>query len=355
MTSAVRKEMKKLKINSFVWALMFSLGLSSFGCAKKEMVHIVGKTMGTQYNIKYFPGSSTPDRINITKGITNLLIKVNDEMSTYQKTSEITFFNKKQRPGNWLEISKDFYTVTKHALEIAKLTNGAFDPTIGPLVNLWGFGPDGKRKIPSQIEITKAKKRVGYKKVELSQDGKIRKKIPQVYLDLSASAKGFGVDKVTEYLEGQGVKDLMVEIGGELLTRGKKEKSSWKIAIEAPHPTKIGESFQKIIDISGLAVATSGSYRNYFSEDGADYSHAINYRTGQPIRHTLASVSVIDSKSCMFADSMATALMVMGPVKGMEFAEKQGLAAFFIYKLDGQKQKGFVEKGTSHFLKLVNK
>ncbi|MCR9205908.1 MAG: FAD:protein FMN transferase, partial [Halobacteriovoraceae bacterium] len=277
--------------NKFLKALAM-LGLLLFcACNKKvSMIHLTGRTMGTQYNVKYYTSDKLDDKVKTQEQIDEVLKKVNQEMSTYLKDSEISYFNQTDRLG-WLKISPDFFRVTTYALQLAHESEGAFDPTIGPLVNLWGFGPGGTKKVPKSEEIEEALKRVGYDKINLNKERtEIKKKVPGVYLDLSALAKGFGVDKVGDFLEDNEIKNYMVEIGGEVRTKGKKSDSSlWKIAIEAPHPTSQGESYQRILGLNSLSLATSGNYRNFFMENGKKYSHTINVGTGKPVAHSLAS------------------------------------------------------------------
>ncbi|MBK22719.1 MAG: FAD:protein FMN transferase ApbE [Halobacteriovorax sp.] len=335
--------------------LVFALGafFILIGCQKKvEPSHIVGRTMGTTYSIKYYSTKTKPDIKQVNKEVNRLLIEVNRQMSTYIPTSEISRFNREIKSQTAFPISDDFYFVLKKSLEISRKTGGQFDPTIGPLVNLWGFGPNGVKKVPTEAQIKKAKSRVGFEKLSLdSQNKRISKSIDNLYLDLSASAKGFGVDKISQYLETLKIENYMVEIGGEVRTKGSKGEAPWRIAIEAPHPTDQSKPFQKILDLNEHAVATSGNYRNYFEKNGKKFGHTIDFRTGRPTEHTLASVSVITKASCTEADALATALMVMGPLKALKFAELNGIKALFVYKLSGQTEGTFVEESTSHFKK----
>lgn len=327
-------------------------------CQKEapELVHITGKTMGTSYNVKYIKADSKVQRKAIAKEIELILKRVNQQMSTYQKDSEISYFNHHARLGHH-KISEDFFSVTDYALTLAKKTKGKFDPTIGPLVNLWGFGPDGKRKVPKKEEIEEAKLRVGYQKLELNKkELSIKKLVPGIYLDLSASAKGFGVDKVADFLERMSIKNFLVEIGGEVRARGYKlDKRPWKIAIQSPHPSDKSRPYHRVLNLVDMTMATSGDYRNFFKENGKKYSHTIDFQTGRPVVHTMASVSVAVKGSCMKADSLATALMVLGPIEGPQFAEKEKIAAYFIYKLDGQEDSSFVTQSTKEFERLFPK
>lgn len=320
-----------------------------------ELLHLQGRTMGTTYNIKFYTNKNLDDAEEVKGKVDELLVEVNKQMSTYIKESEISYFNQSDRLG-WIKISPDFLSVAKFALELAKQTGGIFDPTIGPLVNLWGFGPGGKRKVPEAKDIEAALMRVGYDKITLNiETSEIKKRVPGVYLDLSSLAKGFGVDKVSEYLESQGAKSYMVEIGGEVRTKGKKEDQAyWKIAIEAPHPTAQGKSYQKILELKNMGLATSGSYRNFFMQDGKKYSHTIDVKTGRPVAHTVASVSVASKESCMEADALATALMAMGLEKAFAYAEEKGIAAYFVYRDDGQEGRVFATKETKAFEQLFS-
>ncbi len=333
--------MKTLLITVILFAF-----ISSCQEDPKELL-ISGRTMGTSYSIRYFANNKTEDKVKLKASIDTILVDINQEMSTYIKTSELSTFNS-SKSTDWVKSSQNLFHVINYALIVAKETKGVFDPTIGPLVNLWGFGPNGQRKVPTTQQIEKARKRVGYKSLLVdSKNKKIKKLKTDIYVDLSASAKGFGVDAVAGLLNHYQVKNYMVEIGGEVITKGNKGDRSWRIAIEAPNPENQNRPYQKVLNISGMGLATSGDYRNFFMQNGKKYSHTINFKTGKPVDHTLASVSVAHESSCMKADAWATALLALGPIKGMELAKKLNLAAYFIYKLKGDDK--FIAKGTSRF------
>jgi thiamine biosynthesis lipoprotein len=227
-----------------------------------------------------------------------------------------------------------------------------FDITVGPVVNLWGFGPKNKpHKIPTESELEFAKKRVGYKylRVRLNPPA-IKKRYTRVYCDLSAIAKGFGVDKVSELLLKKNITNHLVEIGGELKAHGKKFNSDWVVGISVPDQSL--SMLQDRIALNNLSMATSGDYWNYFEENGQRYSHTINPKTGKPITHNLASITVI-SPSCMLADAYATAIDVMGPTKGMIFANRNKLNAYFITKEKDKFKTSFTE-GFKKFLMQGN-
>ncbi|MBT7608473.1 MAG: FAD:protein FMN transferase [Bacteriovoracaceae bacterium] len=337
----------------WIFACLFVIVLLSLLYDRKpvEITSLSGKTMGTSYSIKYLDNGHGIKPLGISKDINELLKKINQHMSTYIKDSELSKFNKSSLT-QWQKISPELYRALEHALSVAKKTNGAFDPTIGPLVNLWGFGPDKKRIMPTLKLIEKVKRRVGYNYIQLQKSPpQVMKSRSDVYLDLSASAKGYGVDAVSMHLLKIGIENHMVEIGGEVRTAGSKAGRPWKIGIEAPGPNYTLE--KKIVKLKNMSLATSGSYRNYFDLDGKKYSHVIDFRTGKPVSHTLASVSVVSKKGCMDADAWATALMVLGPVKGLELAKKLKIGAFFIYKKNDQPAKKFMEIMTPKFRELV--
>ena len=233
--------------------------------------------MGTTYSVKIVVDENSPNILqsDLKKRIDSVLIEVNRQMSTYIPTSEISIFNEMHNT-EWFNISKDFAFVLQQSIEIGKLTNGNLDITIGPIVNIWGFGPDQRPKeIPSENEIIEKMSLVGFNNLEVSLNpSSVKKNIPKLKVDLSATAKGFGVDKTFNLLKKLGYKNFMIEIGGEVRTAGLNQKNEkWKIGIaEADHSGKVN----KVIELSDFSMATSGDYWNYFEEDGIRYSHTIN-------------------------------------------------------------------------------
>jgi len=307
--------------------------------------------MGTTYHILYIGNSNEDNSQELKTAVDKNLLALNGVMSTYIPNSELSIFNH-SKSLEWQPISKSLSKVVGHALEVGKMSGGAFDPTIGPLVNLWGFGPKGKREIPSKEDITKALENVGLEKIELNSSKLLwKKKTRDVYVDLSALAKGFGVDEVAGLLESKGIENYMVEIGGEVKTKGSKKSGPWVIAIESPSIKEGAGSYHKILQLNSKALATSGNYRNFFKQNNKHYSHTINFKTGRPVAHTLASVSVADNEACMNADAWATALMSLGLDKGFELARKLKIPAYFIYKLDSSND--FDVKETEEFTKLT--
>lgn len=317
------------------------------GCSQPpvEVEHIYGHTMGTTYNVKY-PKVTAVDKGKVKQLIDERLIHVNKLMSTYDPTSELSRFNQ-YRFEQPFAISPETRKVVLEAMRLGELSDGVLDVTVGPLVNLWGFGPTMRpESIPSQQDVDAVRPYTGLDKLTVVKDGLV-KAHPQLYVDLSTIAKGYGVDVVAELLEEQGVESYLVEIGGEMRVKGEKGNGSeWLIAIEKP--VSDARAVQKIISIGDNAIATSGDYRNYYEQDGVRYSHLIDPRTGKPIQHNTVSVTVIHPSS-MTADGMATAFNVMGWESAIALAEQNDLAVFIV-KREGD---SFVEYSSPAFESLV--
>ena len=294
-----------------------------------EAIKISGPTMGTTYNITLFPAKdSALDSKQIQKQIDDSLKRINQQMSTWIKDSEISLFNNSEST-DWYPVSTEFASVVEAAQSISESSNGAFDITVGPLINIWGFGKDFKNNNPDDATITATKANTGYKKLTVrSSPPALKKQIPQLKINLSAIAKGYGVDAIAEQLAAAGVDNYLVEIGGEIRANGNKpNKSLWRIAIEKPSTKE--RSIQQGLLLNNTGVATSGDYRNYFERDGQRYSHTINPETGKPITHQLASITILH-KSAMMADGLATAIMVMGEDKAKTFIDDNKLSAYMI-------------------------
>lgn len=285
--------------------------------------------MGTTYSITVVADQLPPD--DLSQQIDRLLSKVDRSMSTYKDESEISRFNRLS-VGQTQKISSEFAEVIRISQKIWHQSNGAFDPTIGPLVDLWGFGPvDREGQVPSSESIEQVLSNVGFESIVL-EDLTLSKLAP-VALDVSAVAKGYAVDLVANHLEMLALPDYLVEIGGEIRVSGTNpDGQPWRIALEQP---QLFAAVDRVIEISDSAIATSGDYRNYFEKDGVRYSHTIDPRTGMPIRHKLASVSVI-AESCAEADAWATALSVMGAVESKKLANQLGLAVYMLVREDDQ-------------------
>jgi FAD:protein FMN transferase len=293
----------------------------------------VGETMGTTFSVKLrlppeFPLGSEA----LFDAIQGELDAVNGTMSTYQPDSDLSRFNEWDSTEPF-EVSPEVADVMRHALQVSRETNGAFDITVGPLVNAYGFGPDLRVDMPTDDELALLYLRVGYDKLSVDPEKNVvSKSRGDVYCDLSAIAKGYGVDRVATKLEELGITDYFVEVGGEVRGRGVNfEGQPWRVGIEQP---VAGErAVRKVVPLHDAAMATSGSYRNYTDVDGLRVSHTIDPRIGRPVAHNLVSVSVIHP-SCEMADAYATALMVLGPEEGPAFAREKGLQALFITEAD---------------------
>ncbi len=312
-----------------------------------KIVLINGFTMGTTYSIKIKTADAVVNQEKIRADIEKILLEINRKMSTYIVDSELSVINFSNSLDSNL-ISDDLFKVISHANTISKTTNGAFDITVGPLVNLWGFGPNkSENKIPSNEEIELIKKNIGYKKIYLNKETTSIKKLhPDLYVDLSGIAKGFAVDKIALYLNSYNLENYLVEIGGELIAKGTNEDNEvWQIGIENPN-----NNLAKIIGLKDIAMATSGDYRNYFEKNGVRYSHTINPNTGKPIKHKLASVTVLD-KTAMNADALATAFMVLGPAKTIELANELKIGVYLIIKND----ENFYEEYNEYFEPFISK
>ncbi|WP_439234790.1 FAD:protein FMN transferase [Lonepinella koalarum] len=336
----------------YLFTLVLSLLLVA--CSKDpEIITLTGKTMGTTYHIKYIDDGKVSQKVEQAHEQIEVILKqVNDQMSTYIPTSELSRFNQNTQINQPIEISPELGKVITESLRLNKLTDGALDVTVGPLVNLWGFGPDKRLdKEPSQQELNECLALVGINKLKLTQSAEkfsLEKSIPELYIDLSSIAKGYGVDQVADYLETIGTQNYLVEIGGEIRAKGKNaEQKSWQIAIEQPNLDG-SRTIQQVIGLDNIGMATSGDYRNYFEQDGVRYSHEIDPKTGYPVQHHLASITVLHP-SAMTADGLSTGLFVLGEEKALEIAEQQGIAILMIIKTDN----GFETKTSSKFTSLL--
>lgn len=303
------------------------------GCGQPQQTDLKGQTMGTYYQIKYVAPAGAPSQKVIQAAIDEQLDQVNQQMSTYRPDSELSRFNQSRVVDTPFPVSPAVIKVVNESIRLNHLTDGALDVTVGPLVNLWGFGPEKRHdQAPSEDDIIQRRAWVGISKLEV-RDNALVKHIPELYVDLSSIAKGYGVDVVSEYLESQHIEHYMVDIGGDMRTRGHNgEGVPWRIAIEKPSST--GEvAAQQIFMPGDIAIATSGDYRNYFEENGKRYSHTIDPTTGRPITHKMASITVLH-KSAMTADGFATGLDVVGPDRALELADKLGLPIYLIVKTD---------------------
>jgi len=319
-------------------SIIFILLLGYISCSNQpSQIELSGFTMGTTYNIKIIPEKDSILSTKLIKqNIDSVLISVNYQMSTYLFDSEITQFNNHESTTSFT-VSNDFSLVVERALHWSKLTDGAFDITIVPLLYLWGFGPGQASELgdifPEEHAVQKRRTHVGYEKLTTNKYY-LQKKDPFIKIDLNAIAKGFGVDAVYSFLESIGMNNIMVEIGGEVRTKGENRKNEpWMIAVETPDLESAGsKTISWALPLESKAMATSGDYRNYYEIDGIRYSHEIDPRTGYPAQTGVASATVV-ATNCMDADALATALIIMGPESGLQFIEKlDGVEAFLILR-----------------------
>ena len=319
-------------------SIIFILLLWCLSCSNQpSQIELSGFTMGTTYNIKIIPEKDSILSTKLIKqNIDSVLISVNYQMSTYLFDSEITQFNNHESTTSFT-VSNDFSLVVERALHWSKLTDGAFDITIVPLLYLWGFGPGQASELgdifPEEHAVQKRRTHVGYEKLTTNKYY-LQKKDPFIKIDLNAIAKGFGVDAVYSFLESIGMNNIMVEIGGEVRTKGENRKNEpWMIAVETPDLESAGsKTISWALPLESKAMATSGDYRNYYEIDGIRYSHEIDPRTGYPAQTGVASATVV-ATNCMDADALATALIIMGAESGLQFIEKlDGVEAFLILR-----------------------
>lgn len=314
----------------------FILGGLLFSCSPKvEVYTVIGATMGTSYSLK-IASTQKVDTQKIKAQVDDLLKNFNLVMSTYIPSSEISQFNQDQTLKPY-SLSSDFTKTLETAKKIFHLTGGAYDVSVGPLVNRWSFGPEKKKNwsFPLKREIRQLQNCVGMKKFRYFKGGKIQKVLPCQKLDFSSLAKGQGIDKISDFLLSKGLKNHMVEIGGEVKVMGDKGGKSWKIGIESPKTESEMSSILKLE--TGDCVATSGGYKNFFTHNGERYSHTIDPRTGFPITHKLRSVTV-KMKTCLEADAWATAFMVLGVAPSFELAKKEKIWVRLIFEKEGRLQ-----------------
>lgn len=324
--------------------------LASCGDDAPVTQELTGNAMGTEFSVQ-IPGELDDERRRqLAEAVDDAIEDIEHETSTYRLESDVSKFNA-SRSTDWIPVSGRLCAAVEDAIWLSRQTGGAFDLTVGPLVNLWGFGPDPAQvRPPDEAEIETMRKRVGHQRLH-ADCGRpaLKKDSPDVYVDLSAYAKGLAVDLIADLLDDEGIEDYLVEVGGELRARGENATGQpWAIAIETPADT--GRGVARILPLSDKAVATSGDYRNFFEFEGRRYSHVIDGRSGWPTAHELAAVTVVAEKAA-FADAMATALLVLGPDEGMALARREGIAAYFQLRGDD----GFSERMTPAFEAMLGR
>ena len=342
--------MTRASITRFLLGLALVLVLGIGGCWRSQYVENParwGQTMGTSYSIRISGKIKRTVLKQLTQQIDAELLEVNRQMSTWDPDSEISSFNHSTSTAP-VKVSEDFAKVVARALEFSNATAGAFDPTLQPLLNLWGFGSEGEEHgVPSDAEILSTKASTGWQKISVDLPDRLCKALPDVSLALGAIAKGYGVDTIVRILQEGGFENWFVEIGGEVVVQGlNPEGVPWKIGIQYPDIDPMDDRLQGILHISNGAVATSGDYRIYREVNGSIYSHILDPRTGFTALADTASVTVYAS-NCTDADAMATSLFVMGVDEGIEWIEKRpdAEAMFLVRAEDGK----IIERFSSGF------
>ncbi|MHC8315177.1 FAD:protein FMN transferase [Pseudomonas sp. LB3P31] len=323
--------------------LIAAAGLS--GCGNGDsMESIGGPTMGSSYSIQYVHRSGLPARKEVQAQVEKILAQVDQQMSTYRSDSDIERFNHlpashcQKMPAPVLEL-------VRVGQQLSQQSEGSYDLTVEPLLNLWGFGPQAREeKVPTAQALAEVRQRVGYQHLRIENDQLC--KDAAVEVDFNSIAAGYAVDTIAARLESMGIRDYLAEATGELKAAGRKpDGTPWRIALEEPRDDQQVE--QRIIAVDNYAVSTSGDYRNYFQQDGRRYSHTFDARTGAPVAHTLASVTVIHP-SALMADGLSTLLLILGPDRGWDYAEKHDVGAFFVLRAD----TGFVTRTNQAFERL---
>lgn len=328
-----------------IFLLLFSLLLLGSSCQKQAVyINNRGFIYGTIYNIKY----QSPDGKDLQTEIEEEMQKLNRSLSTFDSLSIISKVNRNEE----VQLDDYFLTVYNKAMEVSKKTNGAFDITVAPMVNVWGFGFKHKEQVTQSL-IDSLKQLTGFEKIQL-QNGHITKQHPGTMLDCSAIAKGYACDVVGNYLKKKGSQNYMVEIGGEVVARGVNQKGkAWSIGVSKPidDPSAASQDIQATVSLSDKALATSGNYRNFYLENGKKYAHTIDPKTGYPVQHSLLSATVL-ADDCMTADAYATAFMVLGLEESIRIAQSiKELEVYFIYAKEDGSNGSYFSDGFRETLK----
>lgn len=327
--------------------LAFIIFFTSCISHKKSLIKAEGNAQGTTYHISYL----SDDGINHKTAIDSLLKEIDISMSTWLPGSIISRINNND---NSVLVDQYFIDVFHKSLEVSEKTDGLFDVTVAPLVNSWGFGFT-KKGTPDSATIDRLLHFVGYRMLKL-EGNKIMKAKPEIKIDFSAIAQGYTVDVLANYLESKGINNYLVELGGELKAKGKKENENWKVGIDKPDGKATSErKLEAVINLNNKALATSGNYRKFYEESGQKFSHIINPRTGYPAKQNILSATVI-ADDCVTADAYATAFMVMGLKKSIRFLEDNKdlkLEVYFIYD-DNGKGKTYASESLKKWIKELH-
>jgi thiamine biosynthesis lipoprotein len=328
-----------------VLAAVTALGLIGHSAASASDVRFGGEIMGTHWSVRISDAVTVGREAEAAGAVEQALAGVDRSMSTYRAESPLSVFNRAAVEQS-VVVPRELIEVVLLSMRISAETAGAFDPTIGAAVDAWGFGPAGRpERLPSDPEVERLRDQVGWEGLVVDPDaGTLRKLRDGLRVDLSGIAKGYAVDRAAEALQGLGIANFVIELGGEVRAQGVSPRGTpWRIGIEAPADrSDAPRAVQWTTEVADAALSTSGDYRNYYERDGVRVSHTIDPRTLRPIAHGLASVTVV-LPSCAVADAYATGLNVLGPEAGFELAESAGIAALFVQREGG----GFAVRTTS--------
>lgn len=316
-----------------------------------NILNITGQAMGTNYTIVAIDHAKVLENKDVELAIKAAISGINQSLSNWDAGSEISRFNAAHNTDP-IKVSKEFATIVAHAQKVHQASERQFDISLGPLIETWGFGAQGtKLSAPSEAAIELAMAKSGdLANLKVSSNA-LQKNNSESELFLSGIGKGFGVDQIAQALQSLGVKDYLVEIGGDLVTSGRNgEGMAWQIGIETP--TMATRDVQAVIPVSNLAVATSGDYRNYFEQDGRRYSHILDSQTGRPVTHNTASATVI-AENAMMADAWSTAMLVLGRERGLEIAERNGVAVMFLDREEGGSRSKVITRKSSQYKELT--
>ncbi|WP_183781223.1 FAD:protein FMN transferase [Pseudomonas sp. JAI115] len=327
------------------WVWLVSVAVVLAACGNGEsMESFGGPTMGSTYSIKYVRHAGVAEPAQVRREVEAILAEVDRQMSTYRNDSDIERFN--ALPANSCQtMPAAVLELVRVGEQLSEQSEGSYDLTVEPLMNLWGFGPQGREeKVPDSAALAETLQRVGYRHLHI--DGDRLCKDAAVEVDFNSIAAGYAVDTIAARLESMGIHDYLAEATGELKAKGKKlDGSSWRIALEEPRDDQ--QVAERIIQVDGYGVSTSGDYRNYFLQGGRRYSHTFDARSGAPVLHNLASVTVIHP-SALMADGLSTLLLILGPERAWDYAEKHHIGAFFVIRAD----TGFVIRTSAAFERL---
>lgn len=315
-----------------LWAALGAAGCAGTAVPAAATIEFTGPTMGTTFSVKVVPGPTglaAADRVAIDQDIRDQLGRIDQQLSTWRVDSVLSTFNA-STTLDATPVDAETFEIFRQAIELGAFTGGALDVTIGPLIDAWGFGPNGQADVaPTEESLAELAEGLGVGQLELDAAARtVRKRDPRVRCDFSALAAGYAADLVAARLEQRGLHNFLVDMGGELVARGHNDAGRpWQIAVERPRA--LSRAVARIVPLTDMAIATSGDYRNYREVDGVRVTHILDPRTRRPVAHRLASVTVLD-RLAVRADALSTALMVMGPEEGLAFAERHKLAALLL-------------------------